>query len=252
MTDQDSAGPPPPPNPDRGPLGIRHLLVWTACTAAYLCVARLVFPWEEADFTRKYVGFSAADSLGAGVGLAGLLLLISCRIRRIRFPVYPGETLLVILGIQILSQFPRMVQYGLWQAGGRWIDIPLACCMLLIGLLGLIAWVWTLVAMFRARSWPWRLLFLVLVLRPGIRLFEFASFVVIPIAMSWATWKTIVAPTARIVPVAICLGFVATSELRRHPRLPWTHWAGILCGLWQTLVELAWMVAIWTRAFSNQ
>jgi hypothetical protein len=245
MNDQDCADRPSPAIPDRGSMGIRHLLVWTACSAAYLAVSRVAFSWDEADFPRYFAVFSAAHTPSAGACLAGLLILVSCLYRGVRFPTYAGETLLVILGVQTLADVPRMIQDVLMQNFGRWIDIPLASSMLLAGTLGLIAWVWLLVATVRAPSWQWRLLFLILLLSPILRFAEFIAFSGFPFIAYPSLVIGRVMGCARLLLTGACLGIVMLTDWRRQPRYPWTHWVGILCCGWETLLQIAWMITAW-------
>ncbi len=245
MNDQDCADRPSPAISDRGSIGIRHLLVWTACAAAYLAVSRVAFPWEEAYFARYFAVFHAAGSLNAGASLAGLLILVSCLYRGVRFPVHPGETLLVVLGIQALAHATRLIQNVLWESYGRWIDVPLTSSMLLTGTLGLIAWVWLIVATVRASSWQWRLLFLILLLSPILRFAEFIAFKGFPFIVLPSLVIGRAMGCGRLLMTGACVGIVTLTDWRRKPRYPWTHWAGLLCCGWETLLQIAGMITAW-------
>lgn len=97
----------PPPPDNSPPLSIMHLLIWTALSAAMMGYSNLVTSLQG----QQPRGFSewldspalltirTAGAVGNATTLGGLLLLISRRRRGIRFPVQPGEWILVMRGI---------------------------------------------------------------------------------------------------------------------------------------------------------
>ncbi len=88
-------------------LGISHLMVLTACVAVYLGIARGLFGrYAQPDWEQSLGTFQAIlwglHGIGAGAGLAGLILFVARRRRGWPFPVHPGEYLLVMIGVSTL------------------------------------------------------------------------------------------------------------------------------------------------------
>src|SRR5438876_10006237 len=76
-------------------LRIAHIMLWTACTAAYLAVQRLWLPEGSARLGDVRLAFLAAFAFLAAPSLAALLLLPVWRRAGHRFPSCPGEWLLL-------------------------------------------------------------------------------------------------------------------------------------------------------------
>lgn len=88
--------------PDSPPkFGIGHLLLWTACCAAYLAIVRAIAVDEPG-----FVGFLILLLLAMieGASWAGLAIFISRRFRGVRWPIEPGEWLLAIFGARLLVE----------------------------------------------------------------------------------------------------------------------------------------------------
>ncbi len=116
MTDQPPGEPTIPPDSpyERPPLGIRHLMLWTACTGAYLAVATGILSWQRSEPAAMdfFSVMRALYSLSAGLALAGGVLLIRPFFRRVRLA--PGELLLLMLGGQVLATMGRFVTVLGW------------------------------------------------------------------------------------------------------------------------------------------
>src|SRR5438105_8810694 len=95
-------------------LRIAHIMLWTACTAAYLAVQRLWLPEGSSRVGEARLAFLAAFAFLAGPSLAALVLLPVWRRGGYRFPSYPGEWLLPISGAcLVLMMLVSFVQRGL-------------------------------------------------------------------------------------------------------------------------------------------
>src|SRR5438128_1967146 len=90
-------GPPTVPRrPSVPPLGIRHIMLWTACTAGVLVIWRAIgLQATEPTFQQM---LAAAGALVAGPALASVLLFPAWRAGRYRFPSFGGEWLLLVMG----------------------------------------------------------------------------------------------------------------------------------------------------------
>lgn len=95
-------GKPPSGLPDSPPkFGVAHLLLWTACCAAYLAIVRAMAVDEPG-----FVGFLILLLLAMieGASWAGLAIFISRRFRGVRWRIEPGEWLLAIFGARLLLE----------------------------------------------------------------------------------------------------------------------------------------------------
>jgi hypothetical protein len=80
------------------PLGVRHLLLWFTCCAAYLAAVRALAAHPPGALG---VITAAALSLGYGAAWAGLALFVARRLSAKVYPIAPGEWLLAILGARL-------------------------------------------------------------------------------------------------------------------------------------------------------
>jgi hypothetical protein len=104
-----SAAATPPPFPAAAPrLSIMHLLIWTTTSAAMMAFYNLVMSLQRssthesaAEMLRTPVMMTLQTlwAMGMGAYLGGALMFVSRRLRGMRFPVQPGEWLMVTFGI---------------------------------------------------------------------------------------------------------------------------------------------------------
>lgn len=216
-----------PSQPPR--LGILHLLVGTTCVAVYLAAGRTFAQIDPTGSESRLPVFEGLGSISGGIGLAGLILWIARRLRGFRFPVYPGEVLLVALGIVnagILAV--RTIQYVaslLSEASGEsWMltsNLPFLAVYAVVALVFLVCGV-------IVKPLPWRIYFLAEALATGSWL------LVVPMGwFSLATCSRILGMAADVVLLGIFLG-----NLRFARRYPWTHWLGVGLGLWNACIGL--------------
>lgn len=237
------ASAPPVPDSD-GPeeprLGILHFMVWTACVAAYLGLARvLTFPPSD----RIPVPFMAAWAMhatGAGAALGGLGLLAARRWRGLPFPVHPGEYLLVVLGFGSVlglaaratlrlalareeAEFFNSGYFLLWHL----VDFAFPFVYALIFL-------WPLV---RVKIPRWRWFFGTLIAGHFIRQLMFCG----------GPTLGNVASKVLFCGVVLLLVTVVLWDHFQGKRYPWTHWAGVFVSLWFDGLAIGW--SVW-RLFS--
>ena len=208
------------PEPPR--FGIIHLLVGTTCIAVHLAITRAFMggPAQAAsgyDATRW-----ALWSIGAGAALGGLVLLVSRCNRGLRFPVHPGETLLILLGIGSVVGlgfhcYVVLTDYGMWLSTVNFVSSAAIAVLFVL-------------AAIRTKTRRWRYFFLSVV----------AAFLLrFPLGCAG------LGPLAYIIPRTasdLLLLIVVVSDLRQRQRYPWTHWLGAGVGLWYAILLLVWVV----------
>ena len=206
---------------------VLHLLVGTTCVALYLALSR----------HNRIQGPSATDfstaiwilwNIGTGAALSGLVLLVSRRWRETRFPVHPGERLLVVmsadawidLSVHLLMTLYLVVTQSNFDAAVQlWSGVPLYLQTIVIGVL------FFLTAR-RLESPGWRRVF-----RwngTAYLLYPFSCDLIIPIAVSLI---------ANLILIAVLV-----SDHRDGDRYPWTHWLGVGLKLWFTPLMTALLV----------
>jgi hypothetical protein len=217
------------------------LLVGTACTACYLGLtqtARLIerdlyvgLAVERAEPSLTFEAMSVLYGVGTGMALGGLLLWPARRLRGMSFPTYPGEYLLIALGlfsafglgVRFLSTLMRSLQDV---APGLWFELlPL----MLFGLVGAAIWFWA-GALVRIRRW---------------RRFFFLSAAVQMLNTLLGCGGIGPIATNLYVLLAVVLTVIVVQDHRQGFRYPWPHWLGVGIRLWFSLTSLGWFV-LWT------
>ena len=242
-----SPGSPSRPEPEQPRLGIMHLLVWTACVAVYFSVVRALVPPDWAPRLEPSLILAVGAEIGRATALGGLLIWVARRYRRLPFPEQPGETFLVLLGIdaaRIVLSLP--IGYGV-ELGA----IPWWAQALFSSLAVLLICVLYLIAAVRTKTLRWRVYFITVLA---------ASAIVVLLPLSLMLAESLLGPTftagrrlipflpdlPRLLPGAVLL-FVAVKDARQGLRYRWTHWLGTGIGLWNGLLGIlsaAWVT--WT------
>jgi hypothetical protein len=237
---------PPPPEPPR--LGISHLLILTACVAAYMGVDRtLTAAYLDADFQVTAGAFDTATAtvwgIGGGAALAGIVLFVARRFRRLPFPVHPGEYLLVLVGFAVACRCARtaavLLHLHLEQDGNYHLSSSyFAWHYALLAVYALI-FLWVVV---RVRIPRWRLFFLTMP----------ASYLVCRVPLHGllrllgpSMYLGVLADAGAKLPVAVVLAVVVLKDHLDGRRYPWTHWFGVGTRFWLdavTVVAAAWSV----------
>jgi len=222
-------------------LGIVHLLVWTACVALYLGLARMMGDmilvhtpdYSPGPLTLRSTLMGTFRGIGSGTALAGLLLFATRPSRGIRFPLHPGEYLWVLLGfgvaIRLLSTTLATVWYVLMSgspAFTTWISWPL---LLLSLVLHVAIWIWVLL---RVKKRRWQVYFALLI-ASNVLYFAPVYFL--------ARLAPALAPIAHVIlrlAVDTVLVVVLLKDFADANRYPWTHWLGVVTRLWFTAVSV--------------
>ena len=239
MTDETPAaeGPSgPQPELDVPRLGIRHLMLWTACCALYLGLYRVLFLVQDgsSDEVQDAV-FAILFSLSAGASFAACALCVPWNWAGIRFPYEPGEWMLAVAGVSLVVgiAFWAGVHYFLewfgWREFRYWI----------IG--GMLATCWLhLVPLCLARvTRRWRIVFALLLVRDvAVVLAHAASMLTFP---DWS----IEVEVGGFALAVVVIGVAAFADLRAEKRYRWTHWAGVFFSLWTHLVAAVQLAAIY-------
>lgn len=225
------------PAPDRPRLGIIHLMLWAACVGVSLGVFsfRMILPPADQrtqPIVASNIVLMTLLGIGAGAGLAGLILAIVWRRRGIVFPVSPGEHIWVAWGMLVVLRFFFMVvQEVVFTFVAFDVHRLTRPAMILarvpsIGLLlGVIA-VWFLVRS-RVKVRRWR------------RFIEGLAALVLLALLSMYFFPISVSP---LVVVLLGAGGLLTGVVVRDhqegKRYPWTHWTGVAVVYWVVMVGL--------------
>lgn len=234
---------PPPPTPrgppeesDPPPIGIVHLVVWTAGVAVYLSLERargqMFGPSAPFGGTFLEIGSGILESLAYGAALAGLLLWTARRWRGLPFPRHPGEYLLVVIGLNQALRFSYVfLAYPVTNERLKLLTalmyghFALQCLVL----------VWPLLAV---KSRRWRVFFGTLL----------ASHVLLPldIALSVHLLRTpaishglLFSTVVLYVAADAILLVIVLKDRWEGIRYPWTHWLGVAVGLWLALTGIS-------------
>ncbi len=217
-------GDPFAPIVERPRLRIAHLMFWTACVAVYLSMIRMLQEIDP-DTSTVFRNVWMLYGLGAGTGLAGLLVGVAWRFRGMPFPVTGGEYVLVMTGIGPLVSLAAMAAY-------RYLDPSLSMfgfIAMATGVLCASIWCW---AAIRTRVRRWRVYFVL----------EAISDLVGQTCLAAAMHAML----GQNVFFLLLLVYVAARDWLEHWRKPWTHWLGVAAQLWFGVYISAWRAAmIW-------
>lgn len=216
-------------------LGIIHLLVWMACVAFYLGVFKgllAAIPYLAGRPTITMIPLYL-QGMGSGTALAGLLLYFARSCRRVPFPTYPGEYLLVALGCAAVLNLAFYWALGrAYRHEADTGDFPLfwwkACyCALLAAKM-----VVFVAAGVKVKVERWRLLLL------------FAPFPIFAGRLN-SYVGTGLDPQAFPLLLDGVLVVVLVMDLVQRRRYPWTHWLGAGVQLWFGVCIVVQVVLQW-------
>ncbi|MHC4179368.1 MAG: hypothetical protein ACYSWU_17790 [Planctomycetota bacterium] len=231
-----------PEQPEPPRLGILHLMVLTACVAAYMGPVRALE--EPIDLLEEgtrpfWVTTGSLYGIGSGAALAGLVLVAARRYRGLSFPVHPGEYLLVVMGFGVLLHWMALAlawlitsfgdpRFGLPSFHGILYLFPFAFYAL--------CFLW---AAIRAKSRRWRVLFLAIP----------TSYVVSFLFLCGGARLLPIANSAPPLLITVVLIVVIVRDHFEGKRYPWTHWFGVGTRLW--LDVGAFGVSVWYELFER-
>jgi hypothetical protein len=209
-------------------LSILHLMVWTATSATVLAVQRYLGGINSTLTTFEAI-YRIGFGIYGGVVVGGVLMWIARVRRHERFPVEPGEWLLLIQGWSvILLAIISVLKVHMHQIEHEYKLFPLA--FLVIGL-------WPAFCCRQGRAWRW--FFSVLALfycTPLILLYPVEANVWAAVGM-----MRIFAAIASILmgfSTLSLIGAVAT-DLGKGIQRGWVHWVGVMTALIFVLFHIA-------------
>lgn len=206
------------------------MLVWTACAAVYLSLTQSLPQFPVASQRQLPILFTALGSLGGGAALGGLVLLVVWRRRGILFPVYPGEYLLVVLGLELLLGFALQGIGSL----ERFVSAQSSTPSPLIAVLAMVFTFAYVVGEFSIVLWAirnvsisrWRVFFISML----ASYFLCCGVGTLPIAA--IPYGVILLPTLVLLAVVF-------QDRKERKEYPWSHWVGVAASLWGAAIAVA-------------
>ncbi len=209
-------------------LGLSHLFLWMTCCAIYLAAVGEMSKQEPGVIGLAIVSMTA---VGYGVALAGLLIFLSRRIRRVRWPIEPGEWLLTALGGKLISELAMhrwLVPDYVRSPGG--VAAAITCCLLVLPILS------------RHVAKPWKAYFCLVLLffvKPLIDyclvLLDLHANLASPISAAVAEWIQY-----RWLILPLLAAIVCVYDHRHRLLRGWLHWAGLGTLVWY-LIAVDWV-----------
>jgi len=206
------------------PLSIAHLLVWTALAAVLMCWMTWLARLQGLAPGPTQLAWRVLIPMTGGANLGGLLLLLVWRIRRIPFPVAPGEWLLVSQGLSLLLAVPIesaftccfVTNVGSWQLFALIYEVTMSLVAVLP---------FALPAVLCRERGIWKLFFwaaaILEILSAAISLLPGSFTAVSPLL--WAMVEM-----SKHLLIAAILAWAIIDDRRRHRTRTWTHWAGLM------------------------
>ncbi len=247
------APPPTPERPEPPRLGILHLMVLTACVALWMGILRALALTTEGDVLTLgsdpyWATAGSLYGIGGGAALAGLILFFARRLRGFRFPVHPGEYLLLISAVSATLQFGIITMLVMTSFLDDSSELPnwfVPILMLVAFAVNAVVFLWALV---RVKIRRWRIYLL------SIPVCHVAGY-----GLMWM-WFSIARPgpmadvIQNLAPLAagVVLLIVVMQDHFEGKRYPWSHWMGVALRLWfdcVRIVLLLWLALTWNGGF---
>lgn len=205
--------------------GLSHLFLWMTCCAIYLAAVGEMSEQEPGAIGLAIVSFTA---VGYGAALSGLLIFLSRRIRRVRWPIEPGEWLVLALGAQLsaeLAMYRWLVPDPIRSPGG--VAAVITCCLLVLPMLD------------RHVTKPWKAYCCIVLLFFVKPLVDYCLVlldlqIILPSALGAALldYRWLILPFLATI---VCV-YDRVHEMRRG----WLHWAGLGTLIWY-LIAVDWV-----------
>jgi hypothetical protein len=259
-TSPDDPFEPPPPAIAQPRLGIAHLMVWMAGSAAILATQRALGGWDEQpeNYRTLHLAMTFPQSMVSGA-LVGSLAVGLTRLARGGPPlIHPGQWLAMLWGAMAIGAWGAYAVIRLANFHGDWAGSgglgPLALLFALNAGLSLLMTAACLAAAIRGTFPPrWRIVFGVVAAEQGLTalsaLFTAAMIVFradFPhpayMANQWrqmgGAWLAVIALTAAVV-----------KDWRQAIGRDWMHWVGVAGVVWRaaatTLYAVWYLLAEW-------
>ena len=233
-TDSSGAGTPLADRPEPPRLGILHLMVLTACVALWMGIRRALVLATGGDVSTLgsdpyQAAVGSLRGIGGGAALAGLILFFARRLRGFRFPVHPGEYLLVISGVTItlqLAMYPVYVSIAHRDISSRmWGFVSLRLAELAVSA---VLFIWALV---RLKIWRWRVYLL------SIPVCYLGGYALIRTAAPPGPMFFLMQGVAPLA-VSVVLSLVVIQDHLEGKQYPWSHWMGVALRFWLDVVRI--------------
>lgn len=205
------------PEADVPRLGIRHLMLWTACCGLFLGIERALFVGDDGSFSRFQSPVYVWHCVYNGAALTACLLWVPWKRAGIRFPSEPGEWLLILAAVFFVVSF-----------GTRAI---LASPLQLYWPIGeSVATCWLFLVPFCLARAPnrWETAFALFLARD----------ILVVLAIIVFSWGIELDYGQIWFPICV-LSLVVALDLKSRTRYRWTHWVGVSFYLLHLLVAAA-------------
>lgn len=202
-------------------LGIAHLLVWTACCAAFLGAARSL-----AQRPAGIVGaaFLVAVAMGAGTAWAGLAITLIRAARGRPWPIEPGQWLLATLGVMEAAELGVLFGAAHGMRNQQAVVLAVSACAFVL-------------PTFSRRLEPrWRWLFAATCVCFALPLLVSVPAARLDVPLVALQAVSHLSPRRLTVALAVAAVALAAVEPGRTGR-GWLHWVGIVAAVWLAAVS---------------
>ena len=223
-------------------LGIIHLFGWTTCIAIYAALRWLLSENVPEDVSQSFWIFVGLLAVVQGTALGGLVIWVARRMRGLRFPIYPGEVLFVLLGFEVVCWLPAELLPMFNEIAApftlRWTVSGFQPHLLLLS--AFFASLYFLAGR-RFRIDRWRIFFYV---EAGSR-----AMIILQPFLGALLWYT----SHQVLDIVAATLMVVIVVIDRRERLPytWTHWLGAALVISSAAIMLAlhWWQAVYGPTF---
>jgi hypothetical protein len=202
--------------------GTAHLMLWVSCTAVFLSIVRAL---ANQPVGVVGMGIACTSAATTGAAWAGLLIFVSRRIRRVAWPIEPGEWLVAVLGASLAIQMLQYLLPSNFHLRTEFVAGAAMCCLLVVPTLS------------RQLPASWKALFIFLIGLYSLPMLLIGCGLIAVDRFAQAVQQL---PLPLSI-VAICI--VAVWKWRTGPRYGWLHWAGI--AVWICVAALKFMFVLW-------
>ena len=207
------------------PLSISHLLAWTALSAAMMWLRTREDRFAQARdiFDTSQVIWRAFVAIYSGACVGGLMVFASRRLRRMQFPVAPGEWIWVWQGVSVLSAMPLETAYWYYvktSMPGSYIVSTLVAAQYLISAIS-----FAVPALLCKETGAWKRFLWMTAALVSLGAIVTISDVLAGFPAGSRRWLAI--SLARHVIIAAVLVWTISADLRHRVRRTWTHWVGV-------------------------
>lgn len=210
-------------------LGTAHLLIWVACCAVFLGLARGIAGRPSGTLGAMFLTFMAA---GYGAAWAGLMITITRTIRGAPWSIEPGQWLLAVLGVAVGVEVLGEIASPRWLRSPQAVVQATAMCAFVVPLLDrrlAHAWKWLFGALALGHAIPLLLTLLAEQTNHADTLVRVATYFT----------RGLLTAAAALAALGLALADRVRLAVRPGEERDWLHWAGIATALWLALLPVA-------------